>query len=427
MPMKKKEDQKKISERSSCLFVKLQEVAKIIMGQSPPGDTYNQIGEGLPFFQGVTDFGIRKPKKRVFCNVPKKIAQTGDILFSVRAPIGRINIAPEKCAIGRGIAAIQAYNQRDQQFIEFQLIGKKNDWKALESQGSLFGNAKKEDLENITIYWPDEITRYTISHTLDILQKKIELNNNQNYILERVAFAIFKSWFIDFDPVRAKALGQQPAIIDAETAAIFPNELVRENGREVPTGWGVKSLNESFNVVMGQSPPSTTYNEEGVGIPFFQGRADFNFRYPSIRVYCTTPSRFAEVGDTLVSIRAPVGDVNLTQERCCIGRGIAALRHKTGSRSFSYYHMLSLKNTFAQFESKGTVFGSISKIDLNQIDCITPSYDIVRKFEEIAFPIDQTILNNVRQSQILAESRDALLSKFMSWKTNEETRKIVGI
>jgi type I restriction enzyme S subunit len=90
---------------------RLGEVADIIMGQSPPGETYNQRGEGLPFFQGVADFNDRHPTPRVFCSAPSRIALPGDILLSVRAPIGRVNVADRVCAIGRGLSIIRPKTQ----------------------------------------------------------------------------------------------------------------------------------------------------------------------------------------------------------------------------------------------------------------------------------------------------------------------------
>jgi len=89
-------------------IAKLQEVAEIIMGQSPPGDTYNETGDGLPFFQGKAEFGETCPTVKKWCNAPKKIAEAGDILMSVRAPVGPTNLASERCCIGRGLAAIRA-------------------------------------------------------------------------------------------------------------------------------------------------------------------------------------------------------------------------------------------------------------------------------------------------------------------------------
>jgi len=111
----------------------LSQVSKIIMGQSPPGNTYNEFGEGLPFYQGVTDFGFKYPTRRIFCSVPKRIAEKEDILISVRAPIGPTNVAYEKCIIGRGLAAIRPNSKEESDFIMAFLKFKESYWYELES------------------------------------------------------------------------------------------------------------------------------------------------------------------------------------------------------------------------------------------------------------------------------------------------------
>src|SRR5260370_27276333 len=88
------------------------------------------------------------------------------------------------------------------------------------------------------------------------------------------------------------------------------------------------TLSEACEVVMGQSPPSSSYNSRGDGLPFFQGKIDFYPTYPRVRVYCNQPSRVALPGDVLISVRAPVGPTNLADRKCCIGRGLAELRPK---------------------------------------------------------------------------------------------------
>ena len=108
---------------------------------------------------------------------------------------------------------------------------------------------------------------------------------------------------------------------------------------------------------MGQSPPGGTYNGEQNGLPFYQGRTDFGFRFPTRRIYCSAPTRYAKPGDTLVSVRAPVGDINMANEECCIGRGVAAVRHKSGAPSFTYHSMANLYPDFARFEAEGTGVG----------------------------------------------------------------------
>ena len=200
----------------------------------------------------------------------------------------------------------------------------------------------------------------------------------------------------------------------AATAALFPDELVESELGLIPEGWVGSTIDEEFDLTMGQSPPGSTYNETQEGLPFYQGRTDFGFRFPTQRIFCTAPTRFADVGDTLVSVRAPVGDVNMATERCCVGRGVAAARHKSRSRSYTYYFMRAIEEVFNRFEAEGTVFGSISKKDFCNIQCVKPSGKIITEFERVAAPIDEMISNNEQESRSLVTLRDTLLSKLLS-------------
>jgi len=173
-------------------------------------------------------------------------------------------------------------------------------------------------------------------------------------------------------------------------------------------------LGDDFNLTMGQSPPGSTYNEDREGLPFYQGRSDFGFRFPSYRVYCTQPTRFAKAGDTLVSVRAPVGDMNIAFEDCAIGRGLSAVRHKTGSRSYTYYYLRYLKPSFANFEMEGTVFGSINRESFLGLKIFLPSQELIMQFEEKISPIDQKIELNEKEIRTLTELRDTLLPRLMS-------------
>ena len=246
------------------------------------------------------------------------------------------------------------------------------------------------------------------------IDHRITLLRETNATLEAIAQALFKSWFVDFDPVRAKVEGRAPEGMDEATAALFPDALEETELGPVPTGWRYSTIGESFILTMGQSPPGDTYNEAGDGLPFYQGRTDFGFRFPSQRVFCTAPTRLAEPGDTLVSVRAPVGDVNMALEKCCVGRGVAAVRHPNGCRSFAFYATRGLRSRFDLFDSEGTVFGSINKKDFQALPVIEPSGDVLVAFDEIAAPIDRRIVGNEEQIRTLATLRDTLLPRLIS-------------
>jgi type I restriction enzyme S subunit len=260
---------------------------------------------------------------------------------------------------------------------------------------------------------PPRNEQRAIAYILGTLDDKVELNRRTNETLEAIAGALFKSWFVDFDPVRAKA-GGRDFDLPEPVGRLFPDSFEHSEHGEIPKGWKVGSVDDAFDLTMGQSPPGETYNEGGDGLPFFQGRADFTFRFPTRRVYCTAPTRLAKAGDTLVSVRAPVGDINMAAEDCAIGRGFAAVRHKTGGRSYSYYSMRCLEEDFSKFEAEGTVFGSIGKKDFHNLAWVLPHAGVVRAFERIVGPIDDRIECHEQESRALAALRDRLMPKLIS-------------
>ena len=258
--------------------------------------------------------------------------------------------------------------------------------------GDIRFNISQESLANIEIEIPDLPTQRQIAQILSSLDDKIELNLQMNQTLEAMAQAIFKEWFVNFN---------FPG---------FDGELV--DG--LPKGWRMGKLGEEFNLIMGQSPPGTSYNEIGEGIVFYQGRTDFGFRFPTNRLYTTEPKRIAKPLDTVVSVRAPVGDINMANEMCCVGRGLSSVRHKSDAYSFTYYMMKNLEPVFNGFEGEGTVFGSINKSNFESIEIIVPSNEIIYEFETVVNPLDDKILENTKQIQTLTQTRDTLLPRLMS-------------
>lgn len=270
----------------------------------------------------------------------------------------------------------------------------------------------REDFLSFPIPRPTE-REMSVVDLLDQLDDKIELNRLMNATLEATARTLFQSWFMDFDPVRAKLDGRKPSGMDLATASLFPNSFENEADGVVPKGWSLGTVKDAFELTMGQSPPGNTYNEIGEGMPFYQGRTDFGFRFPTRRMFCTAPTRYAKPGDTLVSVRAPVGDINMADEECCIGRGVAAVRHKSGAISYTYHSMANLYPDFAAYEAEGTVFGSINKQSFENLRCIVPPTGIVAAYEKIAGSLDEQIKNLEQQSRTLATLRDTLLPKLL--------------
>ena len=391
--------------------------AEIVMGQSPPGNTTNTSGDGVPLLNGPTEFGSHHPEPAQFTTDARKMAYPGDLLFCVRgSTTGRMNWADQEYAIGRGIASLR--HKRGQQFqpfvqavVEFSLPDLLN-----QATGSTFPNVSARQLA--TIWWPPLklSEQRAIAHILGTLDDKIELNRRMNETLEAMARALFKSWFVDFDPVRAKMEGHDTGL-PRHLADLFPDRLVDSELGEIPEGWEVTSLKDCMSLTMGQSPPGSTYNGRGVGLPFFQGRSDFGFRYPERRRFCSAPTRIADPEDTMVSVRAPVGDINMAWERCCIGRGVAALRHRSGSSSFTYHSVWAMQRELREYEHTGTVFGAINKGQFEALKVIEPEPRVVSAFDSMSRHLDARTRSNVSESRALAALRETLLPKLISGET----------
>lgn len=282
----------------------------------------------------------------------------------------------------------------------------------------------------------DKDEQRRIGKLLSDFERKITLNRQINQTLEQMAQTLFKSWFVDFDPVIDNALDAGNPIPDElqhraearktvresegfkplpeDVRQLFPDAFEESELGWVPKGWEPSNVGAEFDVTMGQSPPGSTYNELGIGIPFFQGKTDFGFRYPTNRIFCSEPKRLAEKADTLISVRAPVGDINLAAENCAIGRGLAAARHKSGSPSFTYYAMSNLSTHFEVFEGEGTVFGSINQKDFKALPQIKVTTDVIAKFDEHCGVWDKKIEIVSEQIGNLTKLRDTLLPKLIS-------------
>ncbi len=304
--------------------------------------------------------------------------------------------------------------ETDARFLYFLLCSAEYRHEVLASStGTTVKHTSPNRIRKFRFHLPPLPEQRAIAHILGTLDDKIELNRRMNETLEAIARALFKSWFVDFDPVRAKMDGRDTGL-PPHIAALFPDRLVPSELGKIPEGWEMGAVGDYFHLTMGQSPPGSTYNDIGNGLPFFQGRTDFGFRYPKNRKFCTEPKRLAQAEDTLVSVRAPVGDINRAWETSCIGRGVAALRHRSLSSSYTYYSAMELQKVIEQFEHTGTVFGSIKKSQFANLQVIEPSTELVNAWNDYISPQDERIRTNSAEATILADLRDTLLPKLMS-------------
>ncbi|SMO69783.1 restriction endonuclease subunit S [Paracoccus laeviglucosivorans] len=399
--------------------VYLEEVAQLTVGHvGSMVDEYVDVG--IPFLRSLNiqphriDFQETKFITRTFHEKLRKSAlRPNDVVIVRTGKPGTCAVIPEDLVEANcsDLVIVRCGPHIRPRFLAYWVNAVASEHVASHIVGAVQQHFNVGSAKRMPIRLPSLRDQDNVLAILGTLDDKIELNRKTAATLEAMARALYRSWFVDFDPVRARAEGRAPAHMDAATAARFPDSF-GEDG--LPVGWRMGAVLDVFDVIMGQSPPGETYNENALGLPFYQGRAEFGYRFPTVKKYCSAPTRIARMDSTLLSVRAPVGDLNRAWEECCIGRGVAALWERSARNAYGYEAMQSLSTALASFDTEGTVFGSINKKQLANLPLIVPDDAVVDGFERLVAPMDQQIRSLVAQNRTLATLRDTLLPRLMS-------------
>jgi len=404
--------------------VKLSSFCDVIMGQSPPSSTYNEEGKGLPFFQGVKDFGRIYPSKRVYCTAnTRKIAEADDVLLSVRAPVGEVNIASERCIIGRGIAAlrVKTRNKNDQRFLYYLMLFNKKIWGQLRS-GTTFEEITREDIENLEVFIPENILeRHKIAEILGSLDDKIELNYEMNKTLEAIAQAIFENWFVDFEPFKEKL--------------IYNKEL----GKKIPEEWEVRKISEFFDIVKGRKCDLLEKcgdNSEGC-LPYLTIEA---FEEGAVKYWTKEKHPFVEVEDIVLVADGERAGKILRFKMGVLGSTLLMLKQKSENYDLRNYVFLLLKDMEHELmrHRTGSAVPHLDKGYLANLKIIIPQpLSIIENFNKFVKPIFEKIILNLEEIATLRSIRDALLPRLLSGEIRvkvdveeefpEETKKLEDI
>lgn len=192
---------------------------------------------------------------------------------------------------------------------------------------------------------------------------------------------------------------------------------------EVPEGWSVKPLGEIADLIMGQSPPSSAVAETGDGLPFIQGNAEFGARHPTPRFVASTTPKVVRGGDVLISVRAPVGEVNIAEGPLCIGRGVGGIRAKDCDPDFLFYAVGGLSQTFARL-SQGSTFDAINGKELRSIEILVPRLDEQRRIAEVLRSLDDVTQAADRVSRSLAAAEQVMIDDLCFRSPEGEWRRV---
>ena len=181
----------------------------------------------------------------------------------------------------------------------------------------------------------------------------------------------------------------------------------------VPEGWEETKLGHVASLTMGQSPSSDTYNTEAVGLPFFQGKADFGSRSPKVRYWCSKPTKIADEGSILFSVRAPVGEVNITTATCCIGRGLSGIKAASADQEFLYQKLQYVKPLFALL-SQGSTFEAVNGGEMKEFPLTLPPLPEQKKIAAILSSVDEVIEKTRAQIDKLKDLKTGMMQELLT-------------
>lgn len=369
---------------------KLKDVADVTMGQSPKSEFYNTEEKGKPFLQGNRTFGRRFPTFDTWTTKTTKEAKAGDVIMSVRAPVGDLNITLVDMCLGRGVCGIRMKNGK-QDFLYYLMEYSIPQLLNLES-GTIFGSVNKNDINELRVLVPDEETQDKVTAFLKNIDDKIEMNEAVNRNLSEQTEALFQSWFVDLDPW----------------------------GGEMPVDWKQGVLGDFVTIKRGGSPrPIKEYlSDEGLGwlkisdvtslqSPFVMQIAEH------IKESGLKKTVFLKKGALVLSNSATPGIPKILGVDSCIHDGWLYFPESKLSNEFLYLFFKNIRPKLVAL-GNGSVFTNLKTDILKGYSFEKPDSDTLREFDELVIPMFDEMRRIARENNKLAELRDSLLPKLMS-------------
>ena len=349
----------------------------------------------------ITEEGLKKSSAKLY---PKDTI----VMAMYGATVGKLGIIKEEMCTNQACCnMVVDSNKCNYKFLYYSLLYNR------ESIINLANGAAQQNLSvgvigDYEINLPSLEEQEKIANILSSLDDKIELNNEMNKTLEEMAQSIFKRWFVDFEFPNE----------DGEPYKSSGGEMVDSELGMIPKGWKYGTLDDIANITMGVSPKSSSYNTENIGMPLLNGASDFNGTIINPTKYTTEPKKICKKDDMVFCIRATIGNLTFTDREYCIGRGVASVTPiDTIYREFIYFNInTSIKSLISK--ASGSVFLNLTKDNINKMDVVIPTSEILNKFSLIVKNLVDKISENNLQNQNIAKLRDELLPKLMSGEIN---------
>ena len=288
--------------------------------------------------------------------------------------------------------------------------------------GSVIKHFGPSHLKQMAITLPSLREQVRIAEIFDALDGRIRLLRETNTTLEAIAQALFKSWFVDFDPVRSKIEGRTPEGMDEATAALFPDAFYKTDLGMIPRGWPVISFRESINVIGGGTPKTSVAEYWNGDIPWFSvvdAPSNSDLFVVETEKYVTeaginnSSTKLLPIGTTIISARGTVGRLALTGCPMTMNQSCYGLRGKAGDQYFTYFCTTRLVEQLKQ-RAHGSVFDTITQDTLSGIFISYPIPEVIAAFELLTAPLMTRIRENVLQASTLVKLRNTILPRLIS-------------
>ena len=355
------------------------------MGQSPKSEFYNTDGKGYPFLQGNRTFGLKYPTFDIYTTVPTKLAEAGDVIMSVRAPVGDLNITPVDMCLGRGVCSLRMKNG-NQSYL-FYMMKYYIPHLLQKESGTVFGSVSKRDITELEVDIIEDVEKQKkIARYLEMIDDKIALNNAINNNLQEQMQALHRSWFIDYAPF----------------------------GDAKPSNWIKADIYSIANIIYGAPFASKLFNTEGLGNPIIRIRDLKEQTFVTYTTEIHPKGHLIQPGDIVVGMDGEFRPYIWGNSEAWLNQRVCIFESKLPSdKAFMLYTIKPLLNVIEQTQVATTVI-HIGKKDYDAFEIVLPDRKTLDQFGEITTPMLERIVNNSIENKKLVQLRDALLPQLMS-------------
>lgn len=362
---------------------KLEDIVDVTMGQSPKSEYYNTEGKGYPFLQGNRTFGFKYPTFDTYTTVMTKPANAGDVIMSVRAPVGDLNITPVDMCLGRGVCSLRMKNG-NQDFL-FYMMKYYIPHLLKKESGTVFGSVNRNDINGLEVDIPEDAqVQKKIARYLEMIDDKIELNNTINNNLEQQAKALYKDWFFDFSPFSIEG--------------------------NLPDGWHLGTVGDIIQLHDSKRVPLSGSERDKMEkiYPYYGATSlmDYVDNYLFDGIYLL----LGEDGTVVDSLGFPI--LQYVYGQFWVNNHAHIITGKEGFSVEELYLFFSLTNIKSIVT--GAVQQKVSQQNLKKVPAIIPSKEALSAFDDLIQPVFAQIRNLRDENAHLADLRDTLLPRLMS-------------